>query len=717
MIRALIRALPRRLAQSFSIFSSPRITRPALACALIALALCAQHAFAQPAAPSDSFRNALLPQPSSLRADTGQFFFTADFSVSTDEFHDPRLDQAIARAMRRLADETGLQFTAKPAAGVTAPFVVSVDSAGERIQSVDENESYSLDVTPQGVHLSAATELGAIRGLATLVQLVQNDGQRFFLPAVSIQDSPRFRWRGLMLDCSRHFEPIGVIERTLDGMEAVKLNVFHWHLSDDQGFRIQSRFFPLLTQLGSDGHFYTQQQARDIVAYARDRGIRVVPEFDMPGHSSSWMVGYPQLASATGPFHIQTGFGIFDPVMDPTRISTYRFLDKFIGEMAAIFPDQYMHIGGDENNGVEWRNNERIQAFMHAHSITTTAELQAYFNQRLLKILSRHGKRMIGWDEVLTPDLPKSVAIQSWRGVASLAQAAREGHDGILSSGYYLDHMIPASTYYANDPIPPASTLDPAGRARVLGGEACMWGEYVDAQTIDSRIWPRAAAIAERLWSPQSVNNTDDMYRRLGIESLRLEALGLTQISQEDSSLRALAGTPSIGPLPVLASTLEPVDFSIRGRWSHQHLITNQMPLDRVVDALRPDPPFRHAFQLLVAAYLGSPQGNSEQAAKLHAIFEQWIAAQPGLQRLMENSPLLAEANPRPAQLAKLGGIGLQALSYLSSSQPAPAGWRTAQLSAIQAAEVPVALTQFDVLDPLRSLVNAVKEITPPAAP
>lgn len=690
-------------------FLSGSISRILLALGLALLPFAAPNCFGQPGA--STFRNTLLPQPSSLRAEEGQLFLTPEFSAATDKFHDARLDQAIRRAMKRLAEETGLQLSREPATGSAASLVISVDGPGQAVQSVDENESYSLIITSQSVHLTAATDVGAMRGFSTLVQLVQNDGKQYFLPAVSITDSPRFRWRGLMLDCSRHFEPIGVIQRTLDGMAAVKLNVFHWHLSDDQGFPIESKSFPLLTQLGSNGQYYTQEQAREIVAYARARGIRVVPEFDMPGHTSSWFVGYPQLASAAGPFQIQTGFGVFDPVMDPTRDSTYRFLDKFIAEMAAIFPDQYLHIGGDENNGVEWSHNQRIQAFMHAHRLTTTAELQAYFNQRLQKILKAHGKRMIGWDEVLTPDLPKTVAVQSWRGFNSLAQAARDGHEGILSAGYYLDHMETAATYYKVDPIPPGSTLDPAERARILGGEACMWGEYVDAHVVDSRIWPSAAAIAERLWSPQNVSDADDMYRRLKVESLRLEALGLTQIAQEDASLRRLAGTRQIAPLQVLTTTIEPVNFSVRGSWSHQNHVTTQMPLDHLVDALPPDPPFRHQFDLLVQACLKAPREQSPQAAQLRSLFEKWIAAEPGVLRLMADSPLLAQAQPRASQLAELGNIGLKALSYLASRSPAPAGWRAAQLTTIKTAEAPVALTRFDVLDPLRSLVNAVQEI------
>ncbi len=679
---------------------------------LVAGTAIVQPSSAQPAGSSHGFDKTLVPQPSSLHAGQGEFLLSPKFAARVDKYQDERLDQAIRRAMRQLEDLSGLQFLtdATTDASSVAPFVVTVDGPGEAVQSVDEDESYSITVTPKAVHLSAATDVGAMRGLETLLQLVQSDERGYFLPVVSIQDAPRFRWRGLMIDCSRHFEPISVIERTLDGMAAVKLNVFHWHLSDDQGFRMQSKLFPLLTGAGSGGEYYTQQQAREIVSYARARGIRVIPEFDMPGHTSSWTVGYPQLASAPGPFHIQTGFGVFDPTMDPTRDSTYQFLDKFIGEMVTIFPDRYVHIGGDENNGVEWRQSPRIQAFMRKHHMTTAAELQAYFNQRLLQIVNKYGKRMIGWDEVLTPGLPKSVAIQSWRGYESLAQAAHQGYDGLLSAGYYLDHMVPAAEFYKADPIPVGSDLPYADRAHILGGEACMWGEYVDEHNIDSRIWPRTAAIAERLWSPQNVNDVNDMYRRLPVESLRLERLGLTHISQETASLRFLAGTSQIGPLQLLASTLEPVDFDVRSAYSHAHHITTLTPFDHLVDALPPDPPFRHQFELLVDDYLKSPRTKSQQAAELQAKFEDWIAAESGMFSLMDYSPLLAEAKERAAQLSELGNIGLASLSYLSSGQAAPTGWRAAQMEVIKKDASPVALTRFAVLDQIRSLLEAVNE-------
>jgi hexosaminidase len=658
--------------------------------------------------PVNIFVNTLMPQPSQLSARGGQLRLTPSFGVATDHYHDARLDAAIAHGVARIKMQTGILFsTSSSSAAASAALVISVDGPGETIQSVDEDESYSLDVAPSGVRLHAATVVGAMRGLETLQQLLQTDATGYFLPAVSIHDTPRFRWRGLMIDCGRHFMPVDVIERTLDGMAAVKLNVFHWHLSEDQGFRMESRAFPKLTELGSDGLFYTQEQAREIVVYARDRGIRVVPEFDMPGHSSAWFVGYPDLASAPGPFHIEREFGIFDPVMDPTQEGTYKFLDKFVGEMAAIFPDHFMHIGGDENNGVEWKANARIQAFMREHNLQDTAALQNYFNQRLLKILEKHGKHMVGWDEILTPDLPKDVVVQSWRGFDSLAAGAKAGYSTILSAGYYLNLMSTAATHYLVDPLPQANALSPEEQARILGGEACMWMEQTTPRDIDSRVWPRAAAIAERFWSPRDVNNVDDMYRRLAVESIRLEGLGLTHISQEAESLRQLAGIRQIEPLQILTSVLEPVTFNERAHMQHPNQLT---PLNQLIDALPPDPPSRHKFELLVATYLQNPATRFQEEADLTAEFKAWAAAEPGILRLMAGSPTLALAEPRAQQLTTLGATGLEAVSYLSSGMPAVVGWKAQQLALLDEAEKPQALVRFTVIKPLRDLVSAVPE-------
>jgi hexosaminidase len=654
------------------------------------------------------FVNTLMPQPSQLTTSEGRLVITSPFSAVTDHFRDARLDSAIARSLGRIENRTGVSIPRSPASDVTsAALVVSVDSAGEAIQSIAENEAYSLEVSASSAHIQAATVVGAMHGLATLEQLIQSDASGYFIPAVTIHDTPRFRWRGLMIDCGRHFIPVDVLTRTLDGMASVKLNVFHWHLSEDQGFRMESKAFPKLTEFGSDGLFYTQDEAREIVAYARDRGIRVVPEFDMPGHTTAWFVGYPDLASAPGPFQIERKFGVFDPVMDPTRESTYKFLDAFIAEMAAIFPDPFMHIGGDENNGVEWKANPRIQGFMREHNLKDTAALQSYFNQRLLKLLEKHGKHMIGWDEILTPDLPKDIMVQSWRGFDSLAAGARNGYNGILSAGYYLNLMSPAAAHYAIDPMPENTDLSSEQQARILGGEACMWEEQTSALDIDSRIWPRAAAIAERLWSPRNVNDVDDMYRRLEVESLRLEGFGLTHISQESVSLRQLSGTRQIGPLRILASVLEPVPFEARAHQQHANQLT---PLDLLVDALPPDPPSRHNFELLTHTYLQNARAESQEQRELTAQFNAWISTEPGILRLMGGSPLLAQSEPRAQQLAELGTVGLEAVSYLSSGLPAAAGWKAGRLAVLDEAEKPQALVRFTVIKPLRDLVNAVPE-------
>jgi hexosaminidase len=546
-----------------------------------------------------------------------------------------------------------------------------------------------------------------MRGLQTFLQLLQTEPTGYFLPAVQIEDTPRFRWRGLMIDCGRHFEPVEVIKRTLDGMAAVKLNVFHWHLTEDQGFRIESKVHPKLTGMGSDGLFYTQDQAREIVAYARERGIRVVPEFDMPGHTKSWFVGYPELASAPGPYTIRREFGVEDAAMDPTRESTYIFIDRFIGEMAEIFPDPYMHIGGDESDGVQWRGNPRIQEFMRAHALKDAAALQAYFNQRLLKILEKHNKHMVGWDEVLNPALPKDVVIQSWRGAKSLSDAAKQGYQGILSQPYYLDGMKSGKDHYLSDPLPSSSDLTPEQHKLVLGGEVCMWGEHVDALSIDSRIWPRSAAIAERFWSPESVNNVDDMYRRLAVESLRLEALGLTHLSHEGSALRQLAGTEDIDALRVFSSVLEPVSFSERYQQQHTSQLT---PLDNLVDAIRPDPPSRHDTNRLTHQFLRAPATSEEARAALEKAFESWIAATPAIEAKLATSPLLALARPRAPQLAHLATAGVEALNYLSKGTKAPTGWKQRNLALIEAAKKPQALVRFTFLPPLEELVNAVPE-------
>src|SRR5436309_8928330 len=396
----------------------------------------------------------LIPMPANIEMGAGQLVVDPSFSVAISGHKEPRLQRAVEIFLSDLRSQTGmLPLDMKVSDSSTGTLLIHAESRSKEVQELGEDESYRLEITSSGATLNAPTTLGVMRGLQTILQLVETAPAGFAAPAANIDDKPRFPWRGLMIDAGRHFMPMDVIKRNLDGMAAVKLNVFHWHLSDNQGFRVESLRFPKLHEMGSDGLYYTQAQVREIISYARDRGIRVVPEFDMPGHSTSWFVGYPDLSSGPGPYSIERKWGVFDPAMDPTRESTYKFLDEFIGEMAKLFSDEFFHIGGDEVNGKQWDANARIQQFMHSHSMKNNADLQAYFNERVQKIVAKHGKIMEGWDEILHPDLPKSIVIQSWRGQKSLADAAQQGYRGLLSSGYYLDHMDPASAHYAIDPF------------------------------------------------------------------------------------------------------------------------------------------------------------------------------------------------------------------------------------------------------------------------
>src|SRR5216684_4659816 len=381
----------------------------------------------------------LLPLPASAQSGTGSLGVDSSFSVAFTGHNEPRLERAGDRFLRQLARQTGLPLALKPTKTAKATVVIQTDHAGKEIQEPAEDESYVLEVTTTSAKLTAPTPLGAMHGLQTILQLVDVSPGGFAAPAVTIHDQPRFPWRGLMIDSARHFIPLDVIRRNIDGMEAVKMNVFHWHLSENQGFRAESKKFPKLHELGSDALYYTQDEIRDLIAYTKDRGIRVVPEFDMPGHSTAWFVGHPELASGPGPYEIERKWGVFDPAMDPTNEKVYKFLDDLIAEMARIFPDHYFHIGGDEVNGKEWDANPKIQEFKKSHGLKDNEALQAYFSQRLQKIVTKHGKAMVGWDEVFIPGVPKDIVIQSWRGQASLAQAAKQGYRGILSNGYYLD--------------------------------------------------------------------------------------------------------------------------------------------------------------------------------------------------------------------------------------------------------------------------------------
>jgi hexosaminidase len=655
-----------------------------------------------------TFVNTLMPEPQTISMAAGSGVqITPQLSIAFDAISSNALRAAALRMAMRLQDETGVRFTAMLGAKGEAVITFKVENVTDTRPAFDVDESYSIDIQNGTAQIAAPTLFGAYHAMETLLQLVQVNDSGFVIPPVHIVDAPRFPWRGLLLDSGRHFIPVPAVFRTIDGMAAVKMNVLHLHLSENQGFRMESKRFPKLQEQGSDGLFYTQEQMRGIVAYAAARGIRVVPEFDIPGHSTSWFVGYPDLASVAGPYHVEHDFHVYDAAMDPTRETTYAFLDEFLAEMTQTFPDEYVHIGGDESNGKQWQANPEIQRYMKTHGIEDTKALQAYFNKRVQAILEEHGRKMIGWDEILHPDLSPDVVVQDWHGTEFLTDIARQGHRGLLSEPYYLDHTYSAGKMYSADPIPDDSNLSPAESKLILGGEACMWGEMVNAETMDSRIWPRAAAVAERFWSPQHLRDVNDMYRRLRVESLRLDALGLQHLSGPGRLERQMTGDVSSRSLDTFVATLEPADFSVR--WDHQRPTQNS-PMTAMVDAVVPDPPLQHDFSQLVDVYLHSADRELHASSRQHLteIFQEWIVAGRQLGILAEWHPQLQPSISRYRQLGELGQLGENAISAYEGKKPMDED-RSADASAAftRVRALDGSLTVFVILEPLQQLLNA----------
>lgn len=655
----------------------------------------------------------LMPLPGKVTATAGGAPLTIqpDFSAAIRGAGavDARVRAGVLRAMARLTVQTGIPVAVKLApASVTPKLLVSVETVDHSgPQKLGDPEGYRLSVTEAQARIEAKSPLGAVRGLETLLQLVQPGKTGFELAAVEIEDSPRFPWRGLSFDVSRHFMSVADVKRTLDGMAAVKLNVLHWHLSDDEGFRVESQRFPKLQHLASDGMFYTHPQIRDIIGYGRERGIRIVPEFDIPGHSTAWFAAYPELASTKGPHEIVRVPSQRRETMDPTKESTYVFLDGFIGEMAALFPDAYLHVGGDEVDPKDWKENARIQAFMKLHKYANEDALQAYFTRRLQQIVTRHGKRMAGWDEILRPDIPKSILIQSWRGQKSLADAAKQGYDGILSAGYYLDLIQPASQHYAVDPLKGETAgLTPEERKHVYGGEATMWEEIASAENIDVKLWPRLAVIAERLWSAENVTDVNSMYFRLEVTSRWLESLNIRPRYVLSFMRQRLAGTSPAGPLDTFASVLEPVrEYSRHEDKTHSYGINT--PLNRLVDSIAPESDAAREFRNAVDRYLASSPSAKEEGPALEMSLRRWSTNTAQLLPLLVGNGILSETVPLALSLDEVCKAGLESLASLRGGKTAKSEWTKKRIAVLDEADKSQADMFIRIAPGVRKLVEA----------
>lgn len=397
----------------------------------------------------------LMPYPQSVERQQGQLVLNDTLSYAVEGKKSAAVKRTLKDFGARIKKQVGPALQLKESSITKAQLVIRIEDTKPISNHIDDwNESYWLNITATKIELNAKQLMGAQRGLETLLQLLGTN-TKIQLPLVTINDHPRFKWRGLLLDTSRHFFSVATIKRQIDAMAAAKYNIFHWHITDDQGWRLETKSYPKLHKLASDGEYYTRKQIRDVVAYAQARGIQVLPEIDMPGHASAIAVAYPELMSAPGPYAMEYRWGVHKPTLNPANENVYAFADAIIAEVVELFPFEYLHIGGDEVDPEHWNTNPTIQSFMKEQGLKDHRALQAYFNQRLQKILQKHKRKMIGWDEIQHKDLPKDIVIHSWRGPDGVSDAVSHGFQSILSTGYYLDQPQYSSYHYRNDPVPP----------------------------------------------------------------------------------------------------------------------------------------------------------------------------------------------------------------------------------------------------------------------
>lgn len=499
--------------------------------AVLVLASCGEAQ--KPAAPTPAAPVTVIPKPRKVESGAGEFVITANTRVV---FGDGAEGERIGRYFIDLVQRTyGVALT--PGASGNTPDQNLIRFELTAGGSAAGAERYSLQSSPSRIVVSAGDSRGLLYGAVTLWQLLSRQGQRFIVPAVTIDDAPRFAWRGLMLDSARHYQPVEFIRKFIDVMALHKLNVLHWHLTDDQAWRLEIKKYPRLTEVGAwrvpagpaaaadidpatgksrlYGGFYSQEDVRDIVAYAMSRGITVVPEIDMPGHASAAIAAYPKLASIAKPSsQVPADWGIYPNLFNVDE-STLVFLEDVLSEVVALFPGEYVHIGGDEAVKDQWKASPRVQARMRELGAKDEHELQSYIVKRMEKFLSGKGRRLIGWDEILEGGLAPNATVMSWRGVDGAIAAASSGHDAVLSPSpiLYFDNrpldvprppgrarVVTVEEVYAFDPAPAALTEEQ--RKHILGLQGNIFTEHIRTlDRIEFMTFPRAAAIAEIGWS------------------------------------------------------------------------------------------------------------------------------------------------------------------------------------------------------------------------
>jgi hexosaminidase len=512
--------------------------------------------------PAESGAQQIIPRPVKMTARAGSFTITPRTVIWADHASLP-----VGRQLARyLEPATGFTFVVRSGGAVPArAIVLRRNPSLKRLGP----EGYLLDVRPSGIVARAATAAGLFYAVQSIRQLLPAEVFReaaatslpWTMPAVSIEDRPRFTWRGGHLDVGRHFMPKEFVKKYIDLLALHKFNTFHWHLTEDQGWRLEIRQYPKLTGVGAwrketlvggsrkpgealfdgkpHGGFYTQDDAKEIVAYAKARFIAVVPEIEMPGHAVAAIAAYPELGVTGQPVEVATRWGVFSDILN-AEPSTIAFMQNVLREVMAIFPGRYIHIGGDEAEKSKWKASERIQARIRELGLTDEHELQSWFVRQMDAFLVSHQRRLVGWDEILEGGLAENAVVMSWRGVAGGVAAARGGHDVVMTptSHTYFDYaqskgpgepltassFLPLETVYAFEPIPPE--LEPRFVKHILGAQGQLWTEYMPGpKQVEYQAFPRMSALAEVVWSPKEERDFPGFLARLAPHLERLRAL------------------------------------------------------------------------------------------------------------------------------------------------------------------------------------------------
>jgi hexosaminidase len=501
----------------------------------------------------------LVPQPAVLRARAGSFALVPGTPFVLDPGAHGEAP-VLGGALRGLLgfEPDFVEPAARPSAGPAVRLRLGADGSLGR-------EGYRLRVTPGAVTVDAAGPAGLAWGCRTLGQLADHPGGRCArFPCLEIEDSPRFPWRGLMLDVCRHFFPIDVVKRCIDLLAMHKMNVFHWHLTDDEGWRIEIDRFPRLAEVGAwrsgtvvgyqlvaprrydrtrHGGWYSKREIREVVSYAAQRHVTVVPEIEMPGHATAALAAYPELSCTGGPFQVSRQWGVHREVFCAGNDAVFEFVEGVLDEVVPLFPSVFLHIGGDECPRGRWRACPKCQERIRREGLADENALQSWFVRKLEGMLDRRGRRLVGWDEILEGGLAPKATVMSWRGTSGGVAAARQGHDAIMcpTSHCYLDYgqsprrlaeplaqplVTTLRKAYSFEPVPPE--LPAAAARHVLGLQGNLWTEYVPTpEHAEYMTWPRACALAEVAWSPLAGRSWDDFSRRLPAHLRRLDLLGV----------------------------------------------------------------------------------------------------------------------------------------------------------------------------------------------